>query len=403
MTRYPLELEAEMRAFYDSLSEKDRRRYAAIESRKLGYGGHSYIARVLGCERHTVATGIAELRDPCALEQPGIRQPGGGRKPSLEVIPELEATFLKVLTEHTAGSPTDEKIKWTNLTRREIVAGLKQHGITVSVTVVKQLLLATITGAQGAKREATGNVADRDKQFVRIAELKASYLAASNPVIKMDTKKELIGNLYRPGTLLTQSVTTFDHDWPSLADGVAIPHGLYDLKRNHGFVTIGTSRDTSEFACDSLRWWWQTHGRHDYPGATSLLLLCDGGGAIARISICSRWTSKSLPRRPDSKCGGALSPYTSKYNPIEHRLFPHLSRACQGVILKSLELVTELMAKASTSTGLRVSVNLLDKVYQTGRRVAADVKERIRIIRDDLLPKWNYRLLPGESEPGTGI
>ncbi|MCW5969215.1 MAG: hypothetical protein KIT57_11945 [Blastocatellales bacterium] len=107
-------------------------------------------------------------------------------------------------------------------------------------------------GAQGAKARATGNVADRDKQFVRIAELKASYLAASASH-HMDTKKkELIGNLYRPGTLLTQSVvTTFDHDWPSLADGVAIPHGLYDAKRNHGFVTIGTGHDTSEFACDS--------------------------------------------------------------------------------------------------------------------------------------------------------
>lgn len=96
-------------------------------------------------------------------------------------------------------------------------------------------------------------------------------------------------------------------------------------------------------------------------------------------------------------------PYTSKYNPIEHRLFPHLTRACQGVILKSLGLVKELMAKASTRSGLRVSVNILDKVYQTGRRVAADVKERIRVIHDEVLAKWNYRIRPCESEHGRVI
>jgi len=191
MNPYTPELEAEMRAFYQSLSEGDRRRYAAIEARKLGYGGHSYIATVLGCERPTVATGIAELRAPTALEQAGIRQSGGARKPSLEVIPELEATFLKVLKDHTAGSPPDEKIKWTNLTRRAIVAGLQQHGITVSVTVVKQLLRKhDYRRRKAQKRAPTGRVAHRDEQFQRSAELKAAYLAGAHPVSSMDTKKK---------------------------------------------------------------------------------------------------------------------------------------------------------------------------------------------------------------------
>jgi len=191
MNRYTPEIEAEMRAFYHSLSEKDRRRYAAIETRKLGYGGHTYIAGVLGCERHTVATGVAELRDPAALAQPGIRQPGGGRKPSLAVIPDLEATFLQVLSDHTAGSPTEEKIKWTNLTRREIVVRLRERGIAVSVTVVKQLLLThDYRRRKAQKRKATGESAHRDEQFLRIAELKAQYVASPNPVISMDTKKK---------------------------------------------------------------------------------------------------------------------------------------------------------------------------------------------------------------------
>jgi len=215
----------------------------------------------------------------------------------------------------------------------------------------------------------------------------------------------MIGNFYRPGTLYTQEeVQTFDHDWSSLADGVAIPHGLYDLKRNHGFVTLGASHDTSEFACDSLRWWWQQYGRHDYPQATSLLLLCDGGGSNRATTYLFKAELEKLAQEIGLEVRVAhYPPYTSKYNPIEHRLFPHLTRACQGVILTSLELVKELMAKTSTTTGLRVSVNILDKVYQTGRRVAADVKEQIRIIFDEAFPRWNYRVLPCDPALGRVI
>lgn len=199
-------------------------------------------------------------------------------------------------------------------------------------------------------------------------------------------------------------MTTFDHDWPSLATGVAIPHGLYDLKRNHGFVTLGTSHDTSEFACDSLRWWWQTYGRHDYPDATSLLLLCDGGGSNRSNTFLFKLDLARFAQETGLTVRVAhYPPYTSKYNPIEHRLFPHLTRACQGVICTSLELVQELMAKASTRTGLRVTVNILKKVYQTGRQVAADVKEQIRLVRDEALANWNYIILSSQPELGRVI
>lgn len=199
-------------------------------------------------------------------------------------------------------------------------------------------------------------------------------------------------------------MTTFDHDWPSLATGVAIPHGLYDLKRNHGFVTLGTSHDTSEFACDSLRWWWQTYGRHDYLDATSILLLCDGGGSNRSNTYLFKLDLAKFAQETGLTVRVAhYPPYTSKYNPIEHRLFPHLTRACQGVIFTSIELVQELMAKASTRTGLRVTVNILKKVYQTGRQVAADVKEQIRIVRDEALANWNYIIPSSQPELGRVI
>jgi Rhodopirellula transposase DDE domain len=215
----------------------------------------------------------------------------------------------------------------------------------------------------------------------------------------------LIGNLYRPGTLYTrETVATLDHDFPSLAEGVVIPHGLYDLQHNQGYVTLGTSHDTSAFACDSLRQWWQTHGRALYPSADSLLLLCDGGGSNSARTYLFKADLEQIAQETGLEIRVAhYPPYTSKYNPIEHRLFPHLTRACQGVIFTSIDVVKDLMAKATTKTGLEVSVSILNKVYATGRKVAAHVKEQMRVVFDDTLPQWHYRVLPGDAPVGEVI
>lgn len=191
---------------------------------------------------------------------------------------------------------------------------------------------------------------------------------------------------------------------PSLAEGVAIPHGIYDLQKNQGSVTIGTSHDTSEFAGDSLRGWWHSQGAANYPQATSLLILCDGGGSNASRTYLFKAELEKFAQETGLEVRVAhYPPYTSKYNPIEHRLFPHLTRVCQGVIFTNVEMVKELMSKATTKTGLEVSVAILDKVYETGRQIAAAVKEQMRIIFDDELPQWNYRLLPQDVATGEVI
>jgi Rhodopirellula transposase DDE domain len=190
-------------------------------------------------------------------------------------------------------------------------------------------------------------------------------------------------------------VLTFDHDFPSLADGVVIPYGLYDLQRNYGYVALGTSHDTSEFACDCLRQWWWHYGHRTYPDATSLLLLCDGGGSNSSRTYLFKAELEKVAQEIGVEIRVAhYPPYTSKYNPIEHRLFPHLTRACQGMIFRSVELVKDLMSKATTKTGLEVEVTILDKVYETGRKVSAQFKEQMRVIFDDALPRWNYTLPP---------
>lgn len=211
--------------------------------------------------------------------------------------------------------------------------------------------------------------------------------------------------MYRDGTLYTQeTVETFDHDFPSLSKGVVIPYGIYDLKRNYGYITLGTSHDTSEFACDCIRQWWWHYGCRFYPRANSLLLLCDGGGSNASRTYLFKAELEPVAAEIGIEIRVAhYPPYTSKYNPIEHRLFPHLTRACQGVVFHSVELVKELMSKATTKTGLEVEVTILDRVYETGRKVSANFKEQMRVIFDNKLPRWNYRIPPGKMPDGKVI
>lgn len=191
MQQYSKEMERAMKAFYESLREKDRRRYAAIEAQKLGHGGISYIERILGCDSNTINKGIRELRDPEALEQKRIREPGGGRKRCLEIIADLEEAFLQVIENYTAGSPMEANVKWTNLTQQEIAQRLAEQGIEVSVTVVKQLLEKhNFVPRKAQKSKSSGEFEDRDKQFSKIAQLKAEYLNSANPIISIDTKKK---------------------------------------------------------------------------------------------------------------------------------------------------------------------------------------------------------------------
>lgn len=191
MEGYPAGIEQQMQRYYQSLSEKDSRRYAAIEAVKLGYGGVSYIRRLLGCDYYTVTLGMDELKDEEAMAQVGIRRPGGGRKSALETLENLDATFLRVLAQHTAGSPMDESIKWTHLTRGQIVDLLQGEGIEVSVTVVDQLLdKHHFRKRKALKTKATGASTNRNEQFENIEQLVEQYQSSGAPVISMDTKKK---------------------------------------------------------------------------------------------------------------------------------------------------------------------------------------------------------------------
>ena len=291
-----------------------------------------------------------------------------------------------------------EEVLWTNLTLEEIAEGLAARGTQVSVTVVTQLLKKHhYTRRKARKQIPLGKHPDRNLQFENIARLRQQYEDSDDPIVSMDTKKkELIGNFYRDGRLyVLKTVRTLDHDFPSAAAGVVIPHGLYDLKRNHGHINLGISHDTSRFACDSFLRWWERHGQIHYPGARSVLLLCDGGGSNAS----NRYVFKAMLHWLADRTGLEIRvahypPYESKYNPIEHRLFPHVTRSCEGVVFVSVELVRDLMAQTRTKTGLSVTVDIIEKLYVTGEKAPEGFRENMPILFDDHLPKWNYRAVP---------
>lgn len=292
-----------------------------------------------------------------------------------------------------------EGVLWSNLSRREISRRLREMGTPAGRHVVRKLLKKSGLGQRTArKKKSMGAHPDRNAQFEKIAKLKTQYLANAEPVISIDSKKkELIGNFSRDGHTLTQvPVETLDHDFPSAGEGKLIPHGLYDLARNEGYMHLNTSSDTSEFCCDSVAHWWRQHGVKNYPHARRLLLLCDGGGSNAS----NRHVFKEALQKLANQLGLEIRiahypPYCSKHNPIEHRLFAHVTRACQGVVFHSVAIAKKFISMTKTTTGLKVTVDVLSGVYVTGKKVASDFLANMRIIFDEDLPRWNYRATPG--------
>jgi len=180
-----------------------------------------------------------------------------------------------------------------------------------------------------------------------------------------------------------------------LAEGIAIPHTLYDMGRNEAYTNIGTSRDTSEFACDSIRYWWENYGSVYYLFATSILMLMDGGGSNSSRHYIFKQDLQALVDEIGIEIRIAhYPPYTSKWNPIEHRVFPHITRSLQGVVLTTHELMKELIEKTTTKSGLTVTANIFNKIYETGRKVADGFKESMRIVFDEKLKLWNYVAVP---------
>jgi len=397
MQKYKEVHEEKIKLFFNNLHEKDQRHFANLHAELLGYGGVKYTSELLGISVKTIYRGSKESIETTTKEQ--IRKAGAGRKAFTETIPNIDEMFLSVLKEHTAGNPMNDKILWTNLKQEEICLLIsKKYNVNISRTVVRQLLAKHNYKRRKLQKDLPlKEVAERNEQFININNLKNKYIEAKNPIISIDTKKkELIGNFYRDGQLYsTETIYTFDHDFKNFAEGVIIPYGIYDYVKNKGYMYIGNSKDTSEFSCQNLKKWWEKYGKEIYKNADSILILCDGGGS----NNSRHYVFKDDLQKLSNSIGIEIRiahypPYTSKYNPIEHRLFSYISKAWAGVVFDSIETVKRLIEKTTTKKGLKVEVEIIDEKFETGRKLETNYKKNMKILFDDYLPKWNYKVVP---------
>jgi hypothetical protein len=247
----------------------------------LGHGGISYISKLLKLDAKTITKGIQEIKNQ-ELKTEGIRQAGGGSQYIEKNYPNIHQVFLEIVSNHTAGCPLNETIKWTYLSQSEIKEKLAQRGIKVSVFTVRTLLkIHKYKRRKMEKCKTIKQVEDRDKQFKNIEQICEQYRQEKQAIISIDSKKkEPLGHLYREGEVYSQqAMIVYDHDFNSLQTGLVIPHGIYDIVQNKAWINLNCSKDTADFVYDSLVLWWQQDGQIEYSNIQNLLILCDGGGS----------------------------------------------------------------------------------------------------------------------------
>lgn len=383
-----------------TLNEAQARWFVAEEAIARGRGGLQAIAELTGMSRTTILRGMRELREGAALERGHrVREPGGGRK-RLEVAdPKLDRALKKILDETTAGDPMSP-LRWTSKSTEKIAAELTRKGHAVSgETVRRRLRELGYSLQQNVKSKEGSSPAGRDEQFRYINRLVKRHLRSGQPVLSVDTKKKErvgefknAGRTWRPKGSPTE-VNVFDY--PHLGEGPAIPYGAYDIGRNQGFVSVGMTKDTAEFAVEAIRRWWRSFGRRHYPKATALLICADGGGSNGARNRAWKF---HLQRLAD-KLGLEITvchypPGTSKWNKIEHRMFSYISLNWRGQPLVSYETVVNLISSTKTKTGLRVKAALDEREYEAGVKIPDEEMARLNLKRHRTHPDWNYTLAP---------
>jgi transposase len=383
-----------------TLNEAQARWYVAREAIRLGYGGVQAMHALRGVSRPTIRKGMREVRAEQSVGSgERVRQTGGGRK-CLEVAdPALTVALEQLMEENTAGDPMS-LLRWTHKSTARIAAELSRQGHPMSDETVRRRLKELGYSLQGNRKGYEGSSpATRDAQFHYRNTQVRQFLAAKAPVLSIDTKKkERVGEFKNPGRTWRPEGhprVVNVYDFLSLGDGTAIPYGTYDLQRNRGFVNVGMTHDTAEFAVESLRRWWQLLGRRAYATAPGLLLCADGGGSNGSRSRGWKFYLQQLTDElglPITVCH--YPPGTSKWNKIEHRLFSFISLNWQGQPLVSYETVVALIGATRTKTGLRVKAVLDPQMYPTGVKISDAAMAQLDVTPHEVHPQWNYTFQP---------
>jgi hypothetical protein len=385
---------------WSSANETQRRLFAAVKALELGWGGITTVSEITGMSHTTIEKGIEELRHSDESEQlQRIRKPGGGRKKVEHKEGKLIEDLNKIMDENTIGDPMN-LLKWTNKSTYSIADEMNQMGYKISPNTVARLLKESEYSLQAnVKSIEVGTDIDRDEQFQYINNQVKQFIRKKNPVISVDTKKrELVGNFKNNGTTWEKKNNPKKvnvYDFRTLADGVAIPYGIYDILHDDGFVNVGISYDTSEFAVESIRQWWYLLGRVNYPDTQRLLITADGGGSNG--SRRRGWKYYLQEFSDETRITITIChfpPGTSKWNKIEHRLFSFISMNWKGKPLVSYDTIIDLISATATKSGLTVIARLDERDYSKGKEFTENDMERLSLQSHKTFPKWNYTITP---------
>ena len=383
------------------LNEKQLRQYLGSEAEALGRGGIAIIAGISGKARNTIVAGMKE--NLCGQDNTErIRKAGGGRKSIHIKYPDISKEIEDIVRDTTYGNP-ENPLTYTTKSIRKIKQILNEKKYEVGYDVVAKILKELGYSLQlNQKMLQVGEEhPDRDKQFQFINSKAKRFLKAGVPVISIDAKKkEKIGNFINNGRTYRKEkdpLKVLDHDFPIKELGKVTPYGIYDIGKNEGFVNLGISSDTSEFAVESISRWWLTLGKNTYPEARELYINCDGGGSNGCKNKLFKFQLQQFANHSGLKVHVShFPPGTSKWNKIEHRMFCYITSHWKGQPLISVETVIQLIGSTTTTTGLKIKCMKDDTVYKIGKKVSDEEYATIKIKKVSTMPSWNYIISPNK-------
>lgn len=397
---------------FHSLSEKQKRLFAASFVLSSGHGSYKIVHEVTGLSLPTIRKGVAELQsliDTTTLtdstindiihftDSNRIRRIGGGRYSALILYPNLLDAIKAIIEESSYGDPMSNK-EWTTCSL-SVIQDVLLYDCDIQIsqpTISKCLKQMGYSLQENKKMLQVGKPhPDRDKQFHYIQEVSNDFLTTGDPVISVDTKKkELIGTYANSGKeyrRVNDPRYVLDHDFLTTDGYKAIPYGIYVINSNHGFVNIGISHDTPQFAVASIKKWWLNEGVSEFPMSTRILILCDGGGSNSSRSRLFKYELGLLANEIHRTIHVShFPPGTSKWNKIEHRLFSEISKTWKAKPLYSLEVMKNLIRSTKTKTGLYVHAEIDTAEYASGIRLNKRDIRKVKLQKKETCSQWNY-------------
>jgi hypothetical protein len=384
------------------LDERTRRLWAAAEARSAGYGGIAAVVRATGISESTVLRGLEDLGSE-ERPAPGNVRRHPGRRPILAREPGLEEDLERLVDPVTRGDP-ESPLRWTSKSGAKLAEALREMGHEVVERTVLRLLKVKGYSLQANKKTREGaQHPDRDAQFAHINETVSAAIGAGEPVISVDAKKrELIGDFKAVGREFEpkgRPVEVRGHDFKDKQLGHAIPYGVYDLATDEGWVSVGITSETAQFAVNTIISWWKHLGKARYRTARTLTITADSGGSNNPRTRLWRYELQRLANAIGLNIRVChFPPGTSKWNKIEHRMFSFVSLNWRGKPLESLEVIINLIAATTTSTGLKLYARLDDQTYEPGIDVTDDQLAAVNITRHAFHGDWNYTVIPSLTQ-----